>query len=100
MNRILFKIIIIILGIIILFLIGYKAYALDFNEAQNYVGKFCYVKYYKYERSNIEIYNRIIGKILDIIYDEDYKFIILDYKADLYWIKIEKVKTIKIIREN
>jgi hypothetical protein len=68
------------------------------NETEPYVGNFCYVKYLKYEQSDIEIYLTNIGKILDIIYDNGYKIVLLDYKAEIYLIKIEKIKQIKILR--
>lgn len=88
----------IILVLIILISLVCQSYALDLKEVQDYIGEFCYIKYYRYEKSDIEIYNEVIGKVWDIIYDEGYKFIILDYKVDLYLIRIEKVKIIKILK--
>lgn len=75
-----------------------SVFALNLKEAEEYVGNFCYVKYLKYEQSDIEIYTTNIGKVLDIIYDNGYKIILLDYKAEIYFIKIEKIKQIKILR--
>ena len=83
---------------IILSLFIFNSYTLDYKEADSYIGKYCYIQYYKNENSEIEIYNRIIGKVLDLIYDDEYKFVILDYKADLYIIRIDRIKQIKILK--
>lgn len=86
----------IILIIFFLFFI-INCYAITQDEAQNYVGKFCYIKQYKHNYSDIEQYQREIGKVLDLIYDEEWKFIVIDYKAELKLIKIDRVTYIKII---
>ena len=73
-------------------------FALTLDEANTYIGNFCYVRYLKYEQSDIELYTTNIGKVLDVVYDNGYKIILLDYKAEIYYIRIDKIKQIKVLR--
>ena len=88
----------IILTILIIILSFTFVFALNRQEAEDYVSKFCYIKYLRCEESDIELYTTKIGKVLDVIYDNGYKIILLDYLADIYFIRIDKIRYIKILR--
>ena len=73
-----------------------NVYALSIDEAQGYVGKLCYIKYNPYKYSDIDLNKKIIGKIIGLVNDNDYEFIILT-GTGLDYIKIDKIKDIQII---
>ena len=73
-----------------------NVYALSVDEAQGYVGKLCYIKYNPFKYSDIDINKKIIGKIIGLINDNDYEFIIFT-TAGLEYIKIDKIKDIQIL---
>ena len=73
-----------------------NVYALSVDEAQGYVGKLCYIKYNPYKYSDIDLNKKIIGKIIGLVNDNGYEFIILTGTGFDY-IKIDKIKDIQII---
>ena len=73
-----------------------NVYALSIDEAQGYVGKFCYIKYNPFKYSDIDINKKIIGKIIGLIDDEGYQFIVLGSNG-LEYIPIEKIEDIQIL---
>ena len=85
--------------IILLFilLLGINAYALNIDEAQVYIGHFCYIKYSPFKYSDIDINKKILGKIIGLINDNgEEEFIILGSNG-IEYINIEKIKDIQII---
>lgn len=88
------KLILIILTIL---LFTNVSYAITLNEGIEHTGKICYIRYYKYNDSNIPVFERKIGKILDII--NDYELIFMDYQFNTYYIRLDKIIDIKAIRE-
>ena len=86
--------------IILLFilLLGINAYALNIDEAQVYIGHFCYIKYNPYKYSDIDLNKKILGKIIGLINDNGSEFIVLGSNG-LVYIPIDKIKDIQILGE-
>lgn len=79
---------------------GIAKASMSYDDVIFYVGAFCYIKYYKFENSDIEIYDRVIGKVLDVIFDNmQYKIVVIDYKADLHVIKLDRIVYIKELKK-
>ena len=81
---------------ILILLVWINCYALNIDEAQHYIGRFCYIKYSPFKYSDIDINKKILGKIIGLINDEGYQFIILGSEG-LVYIPIEKIKDIQIL---
>ncbi len=85
--------------IILIILLSFSvSWALSLDEAGQYVGKYCYIKYNPYKYSNIDLNKKILGKIIGLINDEGYQFIVLGSEG-LVYIPIEKIKDIQAIGE-
>ena len=84
--------------LLFILLLGINAYALNLDEAGQYVGHFCYIKFCPFKYSDIDINKKILGKIIGLINDSGEQFIVLGSEG-LVYIPIDKIKDIKIIGE-
>jgi hypothetical protein len=83
---------------ILILLVWINCYALNIDEAQVYIGHFCYIKYNPYKYSDIDLNKKILGKIIGLINDNGSEFIVLGSNG-LVYIPIDKIKDIQILGE-